>query len=67
MRSYRLTFWGKTGCREGSFPLMADCDKDAFDRGSKMLSASASASLEVWLDTSLLARVDRDGVSMLAS
>ena len=67
MRSYRLTFWGKSGCREGTFPLMADCDKDAFDRGSKMLSRSDCTRIEVWRDTSLLARVDRDGVSMPAN
>ena len=61
MRSYRLTFWGTTGRREGTFPLMAETDKDAFDRGSKMLSESDCATLEVWRDTSLLARVNRDG------
>ena len=61
MRSYRLTFWGKSGCREGTFPLMADTDRDALDRGSKMLSRSECAALEVWRDTSLLARVNRDG------
>ena len=63
MRNYRLTFWGKTGCREGTFPVLADSDRDALDRGSKMLSGSECASLEVWRDTSLVARVDRDGVT----
>ena len=67
MRSYRLTFWGKTGRREGTFPLMAETDKDAFDRGSKMLSRSDCTMLEVWRDTSLLVRLNRDGVSMPAN
>jgi hypothetical protein len=67
MRNYRLTFWGKTGCREGTFPLMADTEKDALDRGSKMLSRSDCTRIEVWRDTSLLARVDRDGASIPAN
>jgi hypothetical protein len=67
MRSYRLTFWGKSGCREGTFPLMAETDKDALDRGSKMLSRSDCNAIEVWRDTSLLARVDRDGVTIRAN
>ena len=64
MRGYRLTFWGRNGRREGTFPLMADTDKDAFDRGSRMLSRSDCAMIEVWRDTSLLARVNRDGASV---
>jgi hypothetical protein len=61
MRSYRLTFWGKTGRRENTFPLMAPTDRDAFDRASKMLSKSECATLEIWRDTSLIARMNRDG------
>jgi hypothetical protein len=67
MRSYRLTFWGKSGCREGTFPLMADTDRDALARGSKMLSRSDCTRIEVWRDTSLLASVDRDGASIPAN
>jgi hypothetical protein len=66
MRSYRLTFWGKGGRREGTFPLMADTDRDALARGSKMLSRSDCAAIEVRRDTSLLIRLDREGVSILA-
>ena len=67
MRDYRLTFWGKNGRREGTFPLMADSDRDALDRGSKMLSQSDCTTFEVWRDTHLLARVEveKDGVSIL--
>jgi hypothetical protein len=46
---------------------MADSDKDALDRGSKMLSRSDCTALEVWRDTALLVRVDRDGVSIPAN
>jgi hypothetical protein len=63
VRGYRLTFWGRNGRREGAFPLMADTDKDAFDRGSRMLSQSDCTTLEVWSDTHLLARIGRDGAS----
>jgi hypothetical protein len=63
MHSYRVTFWGKDGCREGTQQLMADTDKDAFDAGSKMLSQSERGKLEVWRDTHLLARMNRDGTS----
>jgi hypothetical protein len=61
MRGYRLTFWDSRGRREGTYPLMADTDKEAFDLGSKMLSRSQCVMLEVWRDTSLLARVNKDG------
>jgi hypothetical protein len=64
MRSYRLTFWGKTGRRENTFPLMAQSDRDAFDRAHKMLSRSECVTLELWRDTSLLARMNRDGVAL---
>jgi hypothetical protein len=64
MRSYRLTFWGKTGRREGTFPLMAETDRDALVRGSKMLSRSDCNAIEIWRDTSLVSRLDRDGASM---
>jgi hypothetical protein len=67
MRNYRLTFWGKTGCREGTFPLTADSDKDALDRGSRILSRSDCTALEVWRDTALLVRLGRDGVSIPAT
>ena len=63
MHSYRLTFWGKNGCREGTQQLIVDTDKDAFDAGSKMLSQSDCGRLEVWRDTHLLARINRDGTS----
>jgi hypothetical protein len=60
MRNYRLTFWGKAGRREGTFPLMAQTDKDAFDRANAMLSGCECASLEIWRDTFLLARVSKN-------
>jgi hypothetical protein len=63
MRGYRLTFWDR-GRREGTYPLMADTDKDAFDLGSKMLSRSSCTMIEVWRDTSLLARVNREGAQL---
>ena len=61
MRGYRLNFWGTNGIRESSFALKAETDKDACDRGSKMLISSDCATLEVWRDTYLLARIARDG------
>lgn len=64
MRGYRLTFWDRNGRREGTYPLMADTDKDAFDLGSKMLSRSSCTMIEVWRDTALLARVDREGTCL---
>ena len=63
MRDYRLNFWGASGRRESTFALNADTDKDACDLASKMLSRSDCATLEVWRDTYLLARINRDGVS----
>jgi hypothetical protein len=61
MRGYRLNFWGTTGLRESTFALQADTDKDACELGSKILSRSDLATLEVWRDTYLLARIGRDG------
>ncbi|MEA2823628.1 MAG: hypothetical protein QOF03_110 [Alphaproteobacteria bacterium] len=61
MRGYRLKFWGTTGLRESTLPLKADTDWDACEAGSKMLIRSDCATLEVWRDTYLLARIDRDG------
>jgi hypothetical protein len=61
MQAYRLTFWSKTGRRENAFPLMAQTDRDAFDRASKILARSECGALEIWRDTSLLARMNRDG------
>ena len=63
MRGYRLNFWGANGRRESSFALNADTDKDACDLASKMLSRSDCATLEVWRDTYLLARIDKGGAS----
>jgi hypothetical protein len=63
MRGYRLTFWGRNGRREGTLPIQADTDRDAFAAGSRMLSRSDCTALEVWRDTHLLARIDRDGAS----
>lgn len=59
MQSYRLTFWGKHGRREGTCPLMAYTDRDALERGSKMLSRSDLTAIEVWRDTSLISRLER--------
>ena len=60
MRNYRLTFWSKPGRREGTFPFMADCDRDAFERASRMLSRSDCMSFELWRDTSFIAKAHRD-------
>jgi len=67
MWRYRLTFWGTTGCHEGTFPLIADCDKDAQNRGIQMLCRCDCSALEVWRDTCLLVRADRDGVLVPAN
>jgi hypothetical protein len=62
MWRYRLTLWGATGCREGTFPLIAECDKDALNRGIQMLCRSDCSALEVRRDKYLLVRADRDSV-----
>ena len=67
MRGYRLNFWGTNGRRESTFALQADTDKDACDLGSRMLSRSDCATLEVWRDTYLLARMSRDDASSPAN
>jgi hypothetical protein len=61
MHRYRLTFWSKTGRREGTQPLIADSDRDALDLGNKLLARSDCTMFEVWRDTSLVGRVNRDG------
>jgi len=60
MHGYRVTFWGTDGRREGTFPLRAVTDRDAFDIGQRMLKQSPCAAVEIWRDTSLVARVDRE-------
>jgi hypothetical protein len=67
MWRYRLTFWSATGCREGAFPMIADCDKDARNRGLQMLCRNDCSALEVRRDKCLLVRAHRDGFFMSAA
>jgi hypothetical protein len=63
MRGYRLTFWGRNGCREGTCSLRAETDRDAYRLASKMLSQTDCSTLEVWRDTELLARIGESAIA----
>jgi hypothetical protein len=67
MWRYRLTLWGATGRRDGTFPIIANCDKDALNRGLQMLGKNDCSALEVRRDKCLLVRADRDGFFMSAA